>query len=295
MKKSKKLAFIIINYNDYESTKCLLKNIKGYNCLDLIVVVDNHSTDGSLEKLQKLKSFQNDKIQFIRTEENGGYAKGLNFGAKYALKKLKHANLIFSNSDIIIRSEEDIENLASDLNSHGIGVGVVGPTIVEKEKLNRGWKMPTVKDEIKANLPLISRWFKKSLYYKDEYYKGRLSPVGVVSGCFFAVDGDLLKDIDYFDENTFLYYEENIFSKRIEKTHRKIVIDNDVLVIHNHSVTIDKNIDRVRKYNALKTSQSYFVENYLKANKFQMFLLCITNKISLVILKIRNIFRREKK
>lgn len=294
MKKNKKLAFIIINYNDYESTKTLLNNIKSYKCLDLIVVVDNHSTDGSLEKLKKLKTFQKDNIHFIRTEENGGYAKGLNFGAKYALKKLKSANLIFSNSDVIINSEEDLEKLSKDLNTHGIGVGVVGPTIVEREKLNRGWKVPTVNDEIKANLPLISRWFKKSLYYKEEYYKGRLSPVGVVSGCFFAVDGELLKDIDYFDENTFLYYEENIFSKRIEKTHRKIVVDNDVVIVHNHSVTIDKNIDRVRKYNALKTSQKYFVKEYLKANNFQMFLLYITNKMSLGILKIRNIFRRER-
>lgn len=294
MKKNKKLAFIIINYNDYESTKTLLNNIKSYKCLDLIVVVDNHSTDGSLEKLKKLKTFQKDNIHFIRTEENGGYAKGLNFGAKYALKKLKSANLIFSNSDVIINSEEDLEKLSKDLNTHGIGVGVVGPTIVEREKLNRGWKVPTVNDEIKANLPLISRWFKKSLYYKEEYYKGRLSPVGVVSGCFFAVDGELLKDIDYFDENTFLYYEENIFSKRIEKTNRKIVVDNDVVIVHNHSVTIDKNIDRVRKYNALKTSQKYFVKEYLKANNFQMFLLYITNKMSLGILKIRNIFRRER-
>ena len=294
-RKNKKLAMIIINYNDYDSTKALLWNVKGYRCLDLIVVVDNNSTDGSYEKLKKLKTLQTKKIEFIKTKENGGYAKGLNFGAKHALKKLKSANLIFSNSDIIIHSEDDIKMLASDLNDHGIGIGVVGPTIVEDKSLNRGWKMPTVNDEIKANLPWISRRFKKKLLYDDNYYKGHLTKVGVISGSFFLVDGDLLKDINYFDENTFLYYEENILSKKIEKTHRKIAVDNKVVIIHNHSVTIDKNFKRVEKYKRLKESQRYFVEEYLDPSSFKLFLLDMTNKLSLGVLYIRNFFRRDGK
>ena len=293
-KNKKKLVMIIINYNDYESTKTLLNNVKGYKCLDKIVVVDNHSSDGSLEKLKKLRSFQIKKIDFIRTKENGGYAKGLNFGAKYVLKNFKNVNIIFSNSDIIISKEEDLIKLSEDINDHGIGVGVVGPTIVEGKSLNRGWKISTIKDEILFNLPYISRNFKKRLLYGDTYYKGHITNVSVISGSFFVVDGDLLKDIGYFDENTFLYYEENIFSKRIEKTHRKVSVDNDVVVVHNHSVTIDKNYKRVEKYKALKKSQRYYVENYLGASKFQLFLIDMTNKLSLGVLHIRNFFRREK-
>ncbi len=293
-KNKKKLAMIIINYNDYESTKTLLWNVKDYECLDKIIVVDNHSSDDSYEKLKRLKSLQSSKFDFIRTESNGGYAKGLNFGAKYAIEKLKNVNLIFSNSDIIINNEEDLVRLSRDINSNGIGVGVVGPTIVENKDLNRGWKTSTVKDEILANLPYISRHFKKRLLYQDNYYRGHITNVGVVSGSFFVVDGDLLKDIGYFDENTFLYYEENIFSKKVEGTHRKIVVDNDVVVVHNHSVTIDKNCKRVEKYKELKKSQRYYVENYLKANKFQLFLLDMTNKLSLGCLYIRNFFRRDK-
>ena len=294
MKNRKKLVMIIINYNDYESTKTLLNNVKGYKCLDKIVVVDNHSSDDSLEKLKKLKSFQIKKIDFIKTKENGGYAKGLNFGAKYVLKNFKNVNIIFSNSDIIISKEEDLVKLSNDINNHGIGVGVVGPTIVEGKDLNRGWKSSTVKDEILANLPYISRRFKKRLLYGDTYYKGHITNVSVISGSIFVVDGDLLKDIGYFDENTFLYYEENIFSKSIEKTHRKVAVDNDVVVVHNHSVTIDKNYKRVEKYKELKKSQRYYVENYLEAGKFQLFLLDMTNKLSLGILYIRNFFRRSK-
>ena len=46
----RKLVFVIINYNDYETTKKLLDNIKDYKVIDKIYVVDNHSTDNSYKE-----------------------------------------------------------------------------------------------------------------------------------------------------------------------------------------------------------------------------------------------------
>ena len=48
----KKLGMVIINYNDYETTEILLNNIKEYDSLDSIVIVDNHSTDDSYKLLK---------------------------------------------------------------------------------------------------------------------------------------------------------------------------------------------------------------------------------------------------
>jgi len=42
-----KTGFIIINYNDFDSTKKLIDNIKNYSVIDKIIVVDNNSTDDS--------------------------------------------------------------------------------------------------------------------------------------------------------------------------------------------------------------------------------------------------------
>ena len=47
---------VIVNYNDYKTTKRLLDNVKNYKILKEIVVVDNKSTDDSLENLQRLKN-----------------------------------------------------------------------------------------------------------------------------------------------------------------------------------------------------------------------------------------------
>lgn len=281
-----KLGMVIINYNDYKTTSFLLDSIKDYKCLDLIVVVDNKSTDYSLKHLKK---YENNKIKIIEAEENKGYAAGLNAGAKEVIKKLKNCNIIFSNSDVIINKEEDLEKLSKDIGKHSIAV--VGPTIVENRSLNRGWMLPTIKDEIKFNLPLVSRKYRKEILYDDEHYNEDLSIVGVVSGCFFCVSGKVLEEVDYFDEATFLYYEEQILSKKLEEKDYQVAVDNNVVIIHNHSVTIDKNINKVNKYKELKKSQRYFVKEYLEATEKELKWLDFTNKLSLVILYIRCFFK----
>ena len=281
-----KLGMVIINYNDYKTTSFLLDSIKDYKCLDLIIVVDNKSTDDSLKHLKK---YENNKIKIIEAEENKGYAAGLNAGAKEVIKKLKNCNIIFSNSDVIINKEEDLEKLSKDIGKHSIAV--VGPTIVENRSLNRGWMLPTIKDEIKFNLPLVSRKYRKEILYDDEHYNEDLSIVGVVSGCFFCVNGKVLKEVDYFDEATFLYYEEQILSKKLEEKDYQVAVDNNVVIIHNHSVTIDKNINKVNKYKELMKSQRYFVKEYLQATEKELKWLDFTNKLSLVILYIRCFFK----
>ena len=38
-----KTGFVVLNYNDYKTTIKLIENIKNYNSIDVIVIVDNCS------------------------------------------------------------------------------------------------------------------------------------------------------------------------------------------------------------------------------------------------------------
>jgi len=282
----KKLGMVIVNYNDFDLTKRLLNNIKDYKCLNHIVVVDNNSPDDSFEKL---KEFESNRITIIKNSSRH-FSSGLNAGAKYLIKKVGDCNIIFSNSDIIIKGEEDLKKLSSDIKKD---VVVVGPTIVECGTLNRGWHLPSTNKEILFNIPLLSRYFKKKyLPYKEDEYKDDITYVDVVSGCFFVVDSKFLVDNDYFDETTFLYYEEQIFAKKVMSKEKKEVVDNKVVIIHDHSVSIDKSIKRVQKQKTLKKSQRYYCKAYQKANILQMALLYITDYFYRGVLYIRCLIRR---
>ena len=92
--------------------------------------------------------------------------------------------------------------------------------------------------------------------------------------------------IDYLDEGTFLYYEENIMGTKLKNKNLKTIIDTKVEVFHNHSITIDKSVKKISKYKILKKSQLYFHKKYNDANLFDIILLTLTNKLTLFILYI---------
>ena len=278
----RKLVFIIINYNDFNTTKRLLNNIKDYKVIDKIYVVDNHSTDSSLKKLKELDI---KRYEVIETPQNKGFAYALNIGAKKAIADFTNVDIIFSNSDIIINSNENLEELKQLLDKKE--VGLVGPVVFEQNKLNRGWRFPKPKDEILANLPLIGKRFNAKLRYKDSYYKGDSTEVDVISFCFFLIKSEVLKKINFFDENTFLYYEENITAAKLKKTAYKTLIGNNVTIIHDHSVSVDKSINYINKFKILKQSQIYFETNYNYANTLEKFLLKLTIRLTLLTLYVR--------
>lgn len=273
-----KLGMCIVNYNDYKTTKRLIDNIINYKCLDKIVVVDNKSTDNSLINLKKLES---KKIKIIATNKNGGYSYALNVGCKYLIEEFKELTIIVSNSDIIIDSENDLIELGKIVSDNRV---VVAPTIIEGNNLNRGWKIPKPTDDILQNIFYFHRYFKKKIMYPDNYYHKKLSKVEVVSGSFFLINSKHLENINYFDDKVFLYYEENILGVKTKKAGKSMVVVNDIDVVHDHSVTIDKSLKAIKKYDILKQSQYYFEKYYNKANWLQLLLLKITTFITRIVL-----------
>lgn len=274
-------AIIIVNYNDYESTHQLVENIKKYKILSKIVIVDNHSKE---EEKEKLKQIKNRKVKIIYNEENKGYSYAINIGAKYLISLYGKCNIIVSNSDIIIQEERHIKELLKTLLQKK--VAVASPVIYENKTLNRGWKLTTPKQDILMMLPkLYKRFEKKYRYYGEEHYSQKEAIVDVVSGCFFLIKSTVLEEADFLDENVFLYFEENILAKKLKKLKLETRINNEVVIIHNHSVTIDKNINKKQKLKTLRESELYYEENYNGATEKELKWMKRINKITQLLLK----------
>ena len=272
-----KTAIVILNYNDFDTTSEMIKQIKDYKCLNHILIVDNKSTDRSYSKLKKL---ENKKIEVIKTDVNKGYAYGNNFGVKYLENKYKIDNVIISNPDIIV-SEDTINVLIEDLKDETITL--IAPVVEEKGKLSRGWKLPGFKEDLLSNINYFHKYSKKLISYDDEHYDKKLSRVEAVHGCFFMIRLKQFKEVNYFDENTFLYYEENILGKKLKDNNMYCYVDNSVKVIHNLSISVDKTYNSINKYKILKNSQKYYEKNYNNLNIFGIILLRIFYYISLCI------------
>ena len=88
-------SIIILTYNKLEYTKSCIESIRKYTDRDSyeLIVVDNHSTDGTVEWLQ-----QQADIHAIYNSENLGFPKGCNQGMTIAVGD----NILLLNNDVIV-------------------------------------------------------------------------------------------------------------------------------------------------------------------------------------------------
>ena len=159
----KKTAIVIVNYNDLKNTSSMINELKPFNNIDEIVIVDSGSTDDSLKELKKIKGVT------VLESANLGYSHALNVGSKYLVKKYDDVNIILSNSDISIKDPKVIDELNKMIDDT---TKVVMPAINENGTIKYGWRNRHKYIDLINNIPFINRLYRdKLIYYKNSYYK----------------------------------------------------------------------------------------------------------------------------
>ncbi len=253
-------SLIVLNYNDHATTSEFVSMASKIGCLDKIIVVDNNSSDDSFEILGELAG---DRVDVIRTEKNGGYAYGNNFGCRYAIEKYDPDVLFVSNPDVEFE-EKVIEDMQQAL-SGGSKAGVVAPIVNQGYNV---WDLPTYTGVIETVFML---WFtadKKRIKNRLIASSNTMETVGVVEGSFWAVSKDAYKEAGGLDERTFLYYEENIFAKRLKNIGYDVAVLTKDRYDHFHSVSIRKRYGgKIRAYKHFATGMKLYLKEYLGVGK----------------------------
>ncbi len=263
-----KTSVIVLNYNDKENTKRIVADYQTMKCLDHIVVVDNCSKDNSFEELKKL---ENTKVSVIEAEENKGYAAGNNFGIKYIKNHFEtQDNYIISNPDIYI-DEESIQKCIDYLNTHKY-VAMVSPKMLDRNGEVHplfGWKQRTLTGDIIESSRWLSEFKKKS---KEAYDKKVLEDdeviVDCIPGSFFVIKARIFEKIGLFDENTFLYYEEDIIAKKIKKLGYQEVVLSKYSFKHMEGASVNNSLKFMKKYNTFQKSKMYYHKTYNEKSNF---------------------------
>lgn len=294
-----KVAAIIVNYDDLEDTEKFVKAINEYNIIDRIVVVDNMST--TISAFENLKKLENDKIKVIQSEKNGGYDYGNNFGIKYldGLNE-KYDYIIISNPDIEI-TKQAIEHCL-EVAQNDNEIAVIAPRMFGKDNKpirRSSWKIRTFAlDVVHATRVLEIIFYKilKNGEYSEEDYKKELLEVEAISGAFFIIRCDVLKDIGLLDEEVFLFYEEDILAHKLKEKRLKTISLNSEKFIHYESQAIGKSLNYYKKMNQLYKSKIYYQKKYNNINFIQIALFRILKffrNIELLIeIPIRKILKK---
>ena len=270
---------LVLNYNDWKTTKNFIKRIKNYDNIDHIVVVDNKSTDDSFERLKNISS---DKIIVTQSDRNGGYGYGNNWGIRYLKKYYNSTYILLSNPDVIV-DESVISSMVNFLTDHK-DYAIVAPFMLDsnnRKQFNTAFRVPEIK-EYMLSLGVLYSKFVKPFYYKGlKNETSGFKQVGSVSGSMFAMRTDSMIQYGMYDENIFLYCEEVVLGIKMKQAGQKIGLLLDKSFIHNHSVSINKSYkSQVAKRRLLNKSKLYVISHYYKCTHFQLVLAHLLDKIS---------------
>ena len=294
-----KLAVIVVNFNDEEDTLKYVKQITEYSIINKIVVVDNMSTTPNcFEKLQTLKS---NKVDVIKSDKNGGYSYGNNFGIKYLESQgLEFDYYAISNPDIEIQEDAFVKciQFLDEVST----CGIVAPKMLDKDGIRirrASWRTRTFGRDVVHSSRILELLFYpvlKSGEYSEKDYEKDLLHVDCISGAFFIIRNSVYKLIKGFDENVFLFYEEDIISKQLRDKEYLIYSLNNISFKHFESRTIGKTFSYYKKIKEMYVSKMYYHKTYNNINAFQVFifrLLRIVRIIELLIeIPIRKLLNR---
>ena len=275
-----KTAIVILNYNSKEDTIRYVNEIKQYEVLDTIVVVDNNSSNP--KEFEELETLKAENIFVIKSDKNGGYSYGNNYGLKF-LESLNqnYDFVVISNPDVEVKKEA-FEKCFEELENND-KIAVCSPIMLDKNQNHirrSSWKIRTPRIDManssRLNQLLFYKLFKKGEYSEEDFKKEKLE-VDCVSGAFFVIKFDVFKKIGYFDENVFLFYEEDILAQKLKKLGFGEMSLNNISFIHFESNSISKAMNYYNKMKRLQTSKMYYQKTYNKINGFQIFIFTIIN------------------
>lgn len=212
------LSVVIVNYGTFELTKNTVNSILDYSYpFDVeIIIIDNASKDDSLDNL---RDYFGDRVRFIASKSNNGFAAGNN----QALRIVDSKYVLLLNSDTIVW-ENTLENIYSFMENNS-DVGACGcQVLLEDNTLDKACKrsFPNVKNSF-FRLFHIPTNSEEDDYNLDDMDDDGVYEIDCLTGAFIFTRKKVLDEIGLLDETFFMYGEDIDFCYRIKHAGWKII------------------------------------------------------------------------
>jgi GT2 family glycosyltransferase len=222
----KKVGIILLNYKGTKDTfECVesLEKIeyKNYH----IIIVDNHSQDGSYEKL---KAEFGDRHTIIEASDNGGFAKGNNIGIRYALEQGCDYILLLNNDTLV---EKDFLNKMVECYERYRDTGIVGPKILYEGNRHLIWYGGG-----EINLKRFYGFhYGEGQKDSEEFNKER--EITFTTGCTMLISRKVIEKVGALPEEYFMYYEDVDFCMKVQEEGYKIYYCPKAVIYHKVSAS----------------------------------------------------------
>ncbi len=211
----------------FRSENKIVNCIKSLGTDFKIIVVENSNDKNLKNKLEKEYS----NLECILSEKNLGYAKGNNLGL--SLVKTKYALIINPDAEL---DNEAIKNFFVSAKSNP-NFAIIAPYIQETKKND----------------------------LSDGTNKGIIE-VENVKGFAMFLNLKEFKEIGFFDENFFIYFEEIDLCRRLLKKGKKIFLDTSIKINHaggtSHEDSINYEMEKSRNWHWMWSTFYFHYKHY---------------------------------
>ena len=226
-----KIAILILNWNGVNWLKKFLSNIHENRGQSKIFIIDNNSSDNSIEFIKN--SFSD--IQVIQHKKNLGYAKGYN----EAIKKIDAKYFVLLNSDIET-SNQWITPIISLLDNNP-DIAACQPKILDyniREKFEYAGAAGGFIDFL--GYPFCRGRIIDEIEKDSGQYNDAKEIFWATGACLF-IRSSAFKEVEGFDNMFFAHQEEIDLCWRLKNKGYKIMVEPKSIVYHVGGGTLDNN------------------------------------------------------
>ena len=250
------VSIIIVNFNGGELLKRCLTSFLATKYPNFeIIVVDNASTDGSVELIKKLFGAC-PRIKIVENRENLGHSEGCNIGAKVANGKY----LVFLDSDTELKAEDWLWELVKVMKSDE-SIGMAQAKVVLAKDNRR-------LDYVCMAIDALGTWA-ATYGLKEDKLKENFEILAASSGCCI-VRRDVFNEVGGFDSDYFIYDDDTDLSLRARLLGYKVLLVPSAVVVHRGSVL--RGINQRTVYHSAKNRMCTMLKNYELRNLWWRFL-----------------------
>lgn len=284
-----RIAIVILNYNSFKETLNCVNSIKEFTQKYpyKIFIVDNASSDESRELLHA-EYDNNDEIVIIENKINGGYSYGNNIGIECA-KKEGYRYIFISNPDVILRNDA-VTNIVDSLKEHS-EVAIAGPLIYERKNMVQfARKEICFSYYILKKLHIINEQSLLRCYSWDSCNDFIFQ--GSVVGCFLCVDIEKFGDMPIFDNDFFLFFEEDVIAYKLKMRQLKSMVVGTAQVEHLHGEIIKRSGNTFADFN-YRLSEFLVLKKYAGIGKIEQMICYVLANLFWRIKSISHISYKE--
>jgi GT2 family glycosyltransferase len=214
-------SVIVVTYNSAGTIQTCLNSIPR-NCE--VLVVDQNSSDDTVAVARRVRR----EATVISAGSNRGFGSGCNLGAANAHSDV----LIFQNPDASF-NEGAVRSLAQRVR---VDDALVGPRIADEDGVDqtraRFWSTPlSVLGEVCLPTSLAKLFLLRDIPSEYSVYRYG-GPVPYIQGTCMAVGAETFWRAGGFDERLFLYHEEEVLARRLERIGVPAILEASASITH---------------------------------------------------------------